>query len=269
MTIQGYSGSAEEPFITPDGQYLLFDNRTDPLKTPQVKIFYAKKVDALTFTFVGEVKGVDTGNIQIEPRMDDNGTFYFTSPRELTAPDYSGAYRGVWHDGTVTNIEKLPSLGSRQKGVFTELNNVSYDGATAYLQTLILSDSPHSIIQIAVKNPDGSFTQPLPASDPRAAAFTQAFASFYNGLPSKVIAGPPTLSRDGLEAFYGRDNFNDRSGHLYVAQRASTSDAFGTPEIVSAAEGFVERPFISPDGTRLYYHKALGDGTFGIYTLTL
>lgn len=272
VTIQGYSRSAEEPWITADGQYLIFDSRTDPPNAADFppKIYYAKRIDDTTFTFMGEVKGVNTPTILTQiAGVDDNNNFYFVSTRNMVAPDYNGNYRGIWHDGTVTNIVPLTQLGSKIPGVLKGIDNLSYDGNTLYLTTFMISGSvPSADNGIAVKNPDGSFTGELPDTDPRAITFKKEFASLYDNLPRGILIGAPMLSRDGLEVFVGRDNLSDRSAHIFVARRSSTAEPFGAPQQVTADDGFVERPFIYRDGTHLYYHKAIGNGQFWIYVLT-
>src|SRR5438094_907712 len=73
VTIEGYSGSAEEPFLTPDGQYLIFDSRTDVEKDSN--IYYAKKVTDSHFIFMGEVKGVNTPSFEGVVSLDDDNNF--------------------------------------------------------------------------------------------------------------------------------------------------------------------------------------------------
>src|SRR5258708_518526 len=57
VTITGYSGAEEDPVESPDGKYLFFDSHTDA--TGDSKIYYASRVDYKTFTYVGEVQGVN------------------------------------------------------------------------------------------------------------------------------------------------------------------------------------------------------------------
>jgi len=54
VTINGLSFDAMEPFISPDGNYLFFNNLNDGVNT---KLYYATKVNDLTFNFVGELNG--------------------------------------------------------------------------------------------------------------------------------------------------------------------------------------------------------------------
>ena len=52
ITINGYTGSAMEPFISVDGQFLFFNDSAD-----NKQIYYATRVDDVTFNFVGLVGG--------------------------------------------------------------------------------------------------------------------------------------------------------------------------------------------------------------------
>jgi hypothetical protein len=52
VTIRGYKGEAMEPFITRDGRYLFFNNLNDP--AVNTNLYYAERVDDLTFEFRGE-----------------------------------------------------------------------------------------------------------------------------------------------------------------------------------------------------------------------
>src|SRR6266849_10179600 len=51
VVIQGYSGNAEEPYLTPDGQYLVFDDRTGFVANEHPRIYCGKRVNDTTFAF--------------------------------------------------------------------------------------------------------------------------------------------------------------------------------------------------------------------------
>ena len=68
MTIRGYDGDAMEPFITKDGRWLLFNNRNDP--RINTDLHFAARVDDLTFTYKGEIKGVNTAALEGVPSVD-------------------------------------------------------------------------------------------------------------------------------------------------------------------------------------------------------
>ena len=56
VTIEGYSQDAMEPFISPDGNYLFFNNSNS---LPQTNLYYATRIDDLTFQFQGEIGGAN------------------------------------------------------------------------------------------------------------------------------------------------------------------------------------------------------------------
>ena len=75
VTIRGYDGDAMEPFITKDGQYLLFNNRNDP--RTNTNLHFAARVDGLTFQYRGEIKGVNTPVLEGVPSLDREGNLFF------------------------------------------------------------------------------------------------------------------------------------------------------------------------------------------------
>jgi hypothetical protein len=82
VSISGYSGSAMEPSITPDGQYLLFNTSNVAPSIPRLE--FARRVDALTFTYGGEILGAgvnEEGALSGTPSTDREGNLYFVSTR--------------------------------------------------------------------------------------------------------------------------------------------------------------------------------------------
>ena len=79
VTIRSYNGDAMEPFITKDGQYLLFNNRNDP--STNTNLHFAVRVDGLTFQYRGEIKGVNTPVLEGVPSLDRKGNLFFVSVR--------------------------------------------------------------------------------------------------------------------------------------------------------------------------------------------
>lgn len=77
----------------------------------------------------------------------------------------------------------------------------------------------------------------------------------------------PSTSSDGLELFFTRSDQSLDTIGIYIATRATTADPFGTPQLVTAAAGYVEAPSISYDGTLLYYCKHQSDGSEAIYVV--
>jgi hypothetical protein len=57
VTIRGYSGSAMEPFISEDGEYLLFNTSNVAPSIPALE--FATRVSADTFQFRGGIEGAN------------------------------------------------------------------------------------------------------------------------------------------------------------------------------------------------------------------
>ena len=260
VTIQGYNGSAEEPYITPDGQYLLFGNRTDTEKNPN--IYYAKKVTDATFTFMGEVKGVNTPQHDAAANMDDSGNFYFTSTRSYGPKgDLNTTYRGVWNNGTVTGVAAVLGTSDQKFGMVDMDAQISPDGNTLYISAADMTRGHpprSSIIKIAVKNPDGSFTK------------LKNSAELLKNVNVGNLIYAPLISRDGLELFFNLTNLATKSMLIYVAKRNSVSEPFGVPQLIEAADGLVESAFLTRDENHLYYHRVnkATSKSFEIYMLT-
>lgn len=63
------------------------------------------------------------------------------------------------------------------------------------------------------------------------------------------------ISRDGLELFFTRLDFATFEAGIYQTRRNSSDSVFEVPQRVTAIEGFVEGPALSPDEKSLYYHR--------------
>src|SRR5277367_2710139 len=79
VTIKGYAGEAMEPFLTRDGRLLLFNNRNDA--SENTNLHWAEKIDDLTFSYKGEIPGVNTPALEAVPSMDRDRMLYFVSTR--------------------------------------------------------------------------------------------------------------------------------------------------------------------------------------------
>jgi hypothetical protein len=76
VTIQGYSGKQEDPNMSPDGEYLFFDDHDDA--GSPIYIYWAKRVDYKTFKFLGRVPGVNFEALEGVEDLAHN--FYLVSP---------------------------------------------------------------------------------------------------------------------------------------------------------------------------------------------
>lgn len=244
VAIQGYTGSAMEPFISRDGRYLFFNNDSSD---PNSKLYWAKKIDDTHFQFMGEIQGVNTAENEhnVTPSMDTHGKFYFTTPRDYKQ-NLMSIYRGTFSNGAVTNLVPVEGISRRQPGWFNMDGEISADGNTLYYTENLPGDSGLQIstIEIAAKNPDGSFAK-ISNSD-----------ELMKNINNSDLNYAPDTTPDGLELFFTRVPAGSLA-RLYIAERSSTSEPFDAPQRIAAADGFVEGPSISPDGKRLYYHKVV------------
>jgi hypothetical protein len=83
VTIVGYDQDAMEPFLTRDGNFLFFNNSNDP--HVDTNLYWASKVDDLTFQFQGEIRGVNSTALDGVASMDVSDNFYFISTRSYDA----------------------------------------------------------------------------------------------------------------------------------------------------------------------------------------
>ena len=96
VAIAGYTGDAMEPFVTPDGRDLLFNNSNDP--QVDTNLHFAERVDALHFNYRGELQGVNTLALEGVPTLDRDGHIYFVSTQSY-AGTASTLYRGQFSGG--------------------------------------------------------------------------------------------------------------------------------------------------------------------------
>lgn len=256
VVIQGYNGTAMEPFISRDGQYLFFNNSND--RNTNTNLHYAKRISDTAFTYVGEVAGANSPKLDGVVSMDSAGNFYFVSTRSYEQT-FNTLYKGVWNGGSVEGVSLLKGV-SREKPYWLNMDaEISPDGSELYyVDNKFGNGGPPEVsdIFVATKNSDGSFN--------KTANSEEIFYNVNNG----DLNYAPSISKDGLELYFTRAKVSEGLVQIYVSKRASKSDVFGSPQLVSGADGFVEGPTLSADGTYLYYHKKISGDSYGIFVVT-
>jgi hypothetical protein len=253
VAIRGYDGDAMEPFVTKDGRYLLFNNRNDP--RIDTNLHFARRVDALTFQYGGEVKGTSTPALEGVPSVDRQGNLFFVSTRSYKET-LSTLYRGIFNDGTVSDVRLLTGVSRRQPGIVMFDAEVSADGNTLFVVDGEFTGGPHpksADIVIAIR--DGAGWLRLGSS-----------AELLKNVNTAALEYAPAVSSDLLELFLTRAAGSGPPA-IFRTARASPAEPFETPQRVSAVTGFVEAPALSDDGRSLYYHKLEG-GRFLIYRVS-
>jgi len=270
VTIEGYTGLTEDPYITSDGKYLLFDNAGS--QNVPITLFYAKKIDYKTFTYVGKIQGLgDNGPLQGGPAIDTAGNLYFLSEKSY-AQDFASIWHGTFTDGVVTNLAAVVDISKKQSGWMNMGAIPTRDGKYLYFtdngpRTGTSKDLPTGVstIVVAKKNTDGTFTRVANSDE------LMKNVNTVRGISDFSYGGG--LSNDNLEIFFvapaglpGHEKPNDS---VYVARRTSITEPFGVAKPLNTgpgSEGLAEGSSISSDGKHFYYHKVVGSGTSAVRT---
>ena len=256
VPIGGYSGDAMEPFIARDGRYLFFNNSNDP--SVNTNLFYASRVDATTFAYQGEIRGVNTASLDAVPTMDRMGRFYFISTRSY-ATTRSTIYRGRFEDGRVSGVDLVPGPSTQQPGIVDFDVEVSPDGDALYFA------------EGAFGTAQGPTSADLVLAVRRGTRFARPAGGGH--ILANVNAGglnyAAATAADERELFFTRiDPRHPADGpKVYRAYRQGATEPFGCPQRLRALTGYVEAPSLSLDGRTLYYHKRAGT-RFLIYRVT-
>ncbi|MEW6280384.1 MAG: hypothetical protein AB1758_17270 [Candidatus Eremiobacterota bacterium] len=252
VTVQGYDQDLMEPFVSRDGRYLFFNNRNDP--GTDTDLFYAERLDDLTFAFRGPIAGANSPALDAVASMDMAGNFYFVTTRSYPQ-DQETLYSGRFQDGTLIGVAPVRGLSLHQIGSVNFDAEINREGTALYSVDGVFqpgSPGPRSATLILAAPGGPGFLRQDPA-----------ILAPVNG-PDPQYA--PATSGDGLELYFTR-LVPGQVPAMFRAWRAGTAEPFGAPERLWAADGFVEAPALSPDERSLYYHKLEG-GRFVLYRLT-
>jgi hypothetical protein len=248
VTIEGYSGDAMEPFVSPDGNYLFFNNSNTAAQT---NLYYAQRINDTTFVYEGEIAGVDSASLDAVPSMDSSGDFYFVSTRSYSET-LSTIYEGQFSDGSVAGVALVPGVSKDIPGWVNFDADISTDGNTLYFDDGEYSPSGQLLgasLSIAAKTQDG-FER-----------LRNAGELLKNVNDPSALVYAADISSDGLQLYFTRAPLplGSASPSIYVATRTTTSSDFGKPTQLTQLTGFVEAPALSPDGQGLYFHELVGD----------
>jgi Tol biopolymer transport system component len=248
VTLIDYSGHAMEPFISPDGRVLLFNNSNDPKENTD--LHWAERETALTFRYRGKIDGVNSPALEGVPSLDRDGWLYFVSTRSYEST-LSTIYRAKFRDGAATAPELVPGLTLNIPGMVNFDLEVSADGNWIFGVDGDLTGGPvpRSADLFLARRTGTGFERVSNSQD------------LLRAINTSDLEYAPAISRDGLELFFTR-----MTGALFWrkltiehATRATADAPFNPSKTIAAIDGFVEAPTLSSDGRTLYYHAKVDD----------
>ncbi len=245
-----------EPYISPDGRYLLFNNSNQASHTV---LLYATRNDDGAFTFRGQIAGVNvpTGLTAVAALAQD-GELYFISTRSYSST-LSTVYAGTFTAGSVTGVHLVPGVSERTPGVVEFDVDVSADDKTLFV----------SVGQFGAGG-TGPTSASIAMFDRAAHGFvinprSQSLLRFVNKPGSLTYAAD--ISPSGLQLFFTQVTIGQGPPAIYRAQRTNLGQPFRDVKRVAVATGFVEAPSLSSDADTLYYHRKVS-GVFKIFSAT-
>ena len=255
VTINGLSFDAMEPFISPNGNYLFFNNLNDGINT---KLYYATKINDSTFNYVGEITGtnqVTTPQLDAVADMDSNDNFYWTSTRNYPN-ELNNLFHGTFNTGNVSEIERVHGdFNMNIPGWLVMDHGISLDGQYLYFNNARFDETNcqgpcETVLGIAQKNNDSTFS-----TLPNSASILQ------NITDVNFIYYAPCISSDNLELYYTRylkgQITSSTVFEICVAVRSNFTSNFSVPKVLfsETISNLIEAPTLSVDKNIIYYHR--------------
>jgi len=248
VVIEGYDGVAMEPFISPDGRFLFFNNSND--RRVRTTIRFARRTGLLTFRYLGELPGVNAEGLSAVPSLDLQGRFYFTTLREYPRT-LKSVYVGAFDGERVIGAGPVEGeIWPRHLGAVDLDVGISLDGDSMYISRarfipFVPLPAPIASRLMVARRRQGRFELDARSDE----------------LLGKVNRGglvyAPAVSPDGRELYFTRASF-PAGMRVLVATRAAEGEPFGEPRVLSALSGKVEAPSVSSDLQELFFHKDVG-----------
>lgn len=255
VTIDGLLFDAMEPFVSPDGNYLFFNNLNDGINT---KLYYATRINDSTYFFKGELLGTNQETppyLDAVADMDFKGNFYWTSTRNYPV-ELNNLFTGTFSNGNVSNISRVQGdFNMNIPGWLVMDHGISSDGHFLYFNNARFDDlncqGPcETQIGIARKETALSFTK-----------IENSESILQNINNSEFINYAPCISSDNLELYFTRYlKGHITTGTIFeicVSVRSDSLSQFSIPKVIfsEAISNIIEAPTLSADKKIIYYHK--------------
>ena len=255
VIINGLSFDAMEPFISPNGNYLFFNNLNDGIYT---KLYYATKINDSTFNYIGELTGANQTtlpHLDAVADMDDNGNFYWTSTRDYPN-ELNNLFHGTFSAGNINDIERVQGdFNMNTPGWLIMDHGISLDGQYLYFINTRFDDvncqGPcETTLGVAQKDNPSTFS-----TLPNSASILQ------NINDANYIYYAPCISSDNLELYYTRylkgQITSSTVFEICVAVRSNSLSEFSIPKVLFSEiiSNLIEAPTLTVDKNIIYYHQ--------------
>ena len=259
VIINGLSFDAMEPFISPNGNYLFFNNLNDGINT---KLYYATKINDSTFNYIGELTGANqttTPQLDAVADMDVNGNFYWTSTRDYPN-ELNNLFHGTFSAGNINDIERVQGdFNMNTPGWLIMDHGISLDGQYLYFINTRFDDvncqGPcETILGVAEKDNISTFS-----TLPNSASILQ------NINDANYIYYAPCISSDNLELYFTRylkgQITSSTVFEICVAVRSNSLSEFSIPKVLFSEiiSNLIEAPTLTVDKNIIYYHQKTAD----------
>lgn len=249
VAINGLTFDAMEPFISPDGNMLLFNSLNDGINT---SLYYATKINDSTFNFVGQVVGVNQSispHLDAVSSLDSANNFFWVSTRD-------------W-PGITENLLRAGSNGaSRVYGNFYIFSSgwivmdaaINYDGNYLYYCNANFTGTSggapsEAKLGIAQKVNDSTFNK-----------ISNSDIILANINDTNYIVYAPQVTKDGLELYFTRVSKITPQTEICVSVRNSSTANFSNPIVIYSNQPLTpEAPTVTINKTIMYYHQKQGN----------
>ncbi len=252
VTVTGLYFDAMEPFISPDGNTLFFNSLNDGINTG---LYYAAKVNDSTFSFVGQVSGVNqpAPHLDAVASMDYSNRFYWVSTRNYPSV-FENLMVGDFSNGVATNIRRIyGNIYIFLPGWLIMDASIDYTGnflfyCNAFFNNCASEIPCNSQLGISLKINDSTFVK-----------LTQSDSLLQNVNDTGYLVYAPQSSPDLLELYFTRILKGTVQTEICVSARSNTSEIFSSPSVIyTNLPQFPEAPALTIDKSKLYYHKKTG-----------
>ncbi len=245
VEVAGYSGNIMEPFISRDGNILLFNNlNAAPENT---NLHWATKINDSAFEYKGEITGVNTADLEGVATLDNSGNLYFVSTRNY-ATTLSTLYQCNFSNGIATNVQLINGVSKLIEGWLNFDVEVSANGQSLYFVDAQFDQTGNpATADIIIAEKTGPGFQRLPNSN-----------TIMKNINTDALEYAACISVNELELYFTRLKLpitSSSSTEIFFSTRQNVNDPFNNPIKIKSISGFAEAPTIAPDQKTLYYHK--------------